>query len=187
MKTLLEFDAVLAECRALFEAKTRDYGTSWRIFRLPSLTDQLYIKACRIRNIESSGTQMVEEGVRPEFMGLINYSIMALIQLELGIPPVVSTDTPVNMDLQVALEQFDHQAAANRFLLSNKNHDYGEAWREMRPSSLTDMILVKLLRIKQIEDNGGKTEVSEGVEGGFRDIINYAVFALIQHDAHSNL
>jgi hypothetical protein len=182
MKTLLEFDAVLAECRDLFEAKTRDYGTSWRIFRLPSLTDQLYIKACRIRNIESSGTHKVEEGVRPEFIGLINYSIMALIQLEMGVPAGAALENPVNMPLHLALEQFDLHAAANRALLANKNHDYGEAWREMRPSSLTDMILVKLMRIKQIEDNNGQAMVSEGVEGGYRDIINYAVFALIRHD-----
>jgi hypothetical protein len=184
MKTLQEFDAVLAECRALFEAKTRDYGTSWRIFRLPSLTDQLYIKACRIRHIETSGIHKVEEGARPEFIGLINYSIMALIQLELGVPSEDSLDAPVNMPLEDSLAAFDRQVAINKDLLAFKNHDYGEAWREMRPSSLTDMILVKLLRNKQIENNGGKATVSEGVEGGYRDIINYAVFALIQHDQH---
>lgn len=185
MKTLLEYDAILAECRDLFEAKTRDYGTSWRINRLPSFTDQLYIKACRIRNIESSGTHKVEEGVRPEFIGLINYSIMTLIQVDLGVPSEDFLDSPSNLALQDTLHQFDLQVAANRSLLANKNHDYGEAWREMRPSSLTDMILVKLLRIKQIEDNGGQAMVSEGVEGGYRDIINYAVFALIRHDEQS--
>ncbi len=184
MKTLLEFDAVLAECRSLFKAKTRDYGTSWRIFRLPSLTDQLYIKACRIRNIESSGIHKVEEGVRPELIGLINYSIMALIQLEMGVPAGASLDKPEIMPLHQALKHFDRHTAANRALLANKNHDYGEAWREMRPSSLTDMIMVKLMRIKQIEDNDGQALVSEGVEGGYRDIINYAVFALIRNDGH---
>jgi len=184
MKTLQEYDAILAECRDLFEAKTRDYGTSWRIFRLSSLTDQLYIKACRIRNIETSGIHKVEEGVRPEFIGLINYSIMALIQLEWGVPSEDSLENPVNMPPEDSLLEFDRQVSINKSLLANKNHDYGEAWRDMRPASLTDMILVKLLRIKQIEDNGGKATVSEGAEGGYRDIINYAVFALIQHDQH---
>jgi hypothetical protein len=176
MQTLIEYDRVLLECRALFEAKTRDYGTSWRVFRLPSLTDQLYIKACRIRNIEQNGFHLVHEGVRPEWQALINYAIMALIQKELG---ECAEDS---LSLDQALAHFDEQAALNRQLLANKNHDYGEAWRAMRTTSLTDMVLVKLLRIKQIEGNRGEALVSEGVEGGYRDILNYAVFALIRLD-----
>ncbi|NBW32714.1 MAG: DUF1599 domain-containing protein [Cytophagia bacterium] len=180
MQTLNAFDNVLLECRSLFEAKTRDYGTSWRVFRLPSLTDQLYIKACRIRNIEQKGYHRVSEGVRPEWMALVNYAIMALIQLELG----ECSEEPLSIER--ALGYYDQQVTINRDLLANKNHDYGEAWREMRPTSLTDMVLVKLLRIKQIESNRGQAEVSEGVEGGYRDILNYAVFALIRQDGESN-
>ena len=176
MQTLTAFDNVLLECRSLFEAKTRDYGTSWRVLRLPSLTDQLYIKACRIRNIEQKGYHRVSEGVRPEWVAMINYAIMALIQLELG------ECSEEALSLDKALGYYDQQVAHNRDLLANKNHDYGEAWREMRPTSLTDMVLVKLLRIKQIESNRGQAEVSEGVEGGYRDILNYAVFALIRLD-----
>jgi len=176
MQTLIEFDRVILECRALFEAKTRDYGTSWRVFRLPSLTDQLYIKACRIRNIEQNGFHLVAEGVRPEWQALINYAIMALIQQELG---ECAEDS---CSLEQAITHFDQQVARNRQLLANKNHDYGEAWRAMRTTSLTDMVLVKLLRIKQIEENRGEALVSEGVEGGYRDILNYAVFAIIRLD-----
>jgi hypothetical protein len=173
-QTLLQFDTVLSECRAVFAAKTLDYGTSWRVFRMPSLTDQMYIKACRIRNLEQNEVRRVDEGIRPELVGLINYALMSLIQMELGEAGEEA------LPLEEALRLYDRHAGLNRILLSDKNHDYGEAWREMRRSSLTDMILVKLLRIKQIEDNHGLAKVSEGVEGGYRDILNYAAFALIR-------
>ena len=173
-QTAAAFDQIMAQCRELFEKKTRDYGTAWRILRTPSLTDQIYIKAARIRSIEEKGTQKVADDVRSEYVGMINYCIMALIQLELP------AQAPTELSLADALAAYDKQRALTRALLLDKNHDYGEAWREMRLSSLTDLILMKLLRIKQIEDNAGRTLVSEGVDAGYRDIINYSVFALIK-------
>lgn len=152
----------------------KDYGFAWRILRTPSLTDQIYIKANRIRSIESKGESKVNEGNVPEFIGIINYSIMALVQLELG---VAEED---DMDEQRGMELYDKYSGEAKRLMLDKNHDYDEAWRNMRISSLTDIILMKLLRVKQIEDNDGMTIVSEGLDANYFDIINYAVFALIQ-------
>lgn len=150
-----------------------DYGAAWRILRLPSLTDQIFIKAQRIRSLQEQGERKIDEGEQAEFIGIVNYAIMALIQLTRGV-----AEQP-DLDPSEALELYDSQVAATKALMEDKNHDYGEAWREMRISSLTDLILQKLLRVKQIEANRGRTEVSEGVEANYQDIINYAVFALI--------
>lgn len=173
-RTLEQFDHILVKCRDLFEKKNRDYGTSWRILRPSSLTDQVFIKARRIRSIEEKGLQKVEDSVESDYIGLINYSLMALIQLELP------EEAPVELPPEEALRLYDEKVAHARALLAAKNHDYGEAWRDMRISSMTDLILMKLLRIKQIEDNAGKTVVSEGLEANYQDIINYAIFALIK-------
>ena len=151
----------------------KDYGSAWRILRLPSLTDQIFIKAQRIRSIENKGVQKIEEGIASEFIGILNYSIIALVQLKYGV--VYQAD----MNLDQAMEVYMYFANEAKDLMEAKNHDYGEAWREMRVSSLTDLILQKLLRIKQIEDNHGKTLVSEGIDANYFDIVNYAVFALI--------
>ena len=161
----------VAECRALFEKKTRDYGTSWRIMRLPSLTDQIFIKANRIRSLQESGENRVGDDVRGEFVAMVNYAVMALIQLTLE-----SDDLDLELDDAMAL--YDHETKRILDLMMDKNHDYGEAWRQMRVESMVDLILMKLLRIKQIEDNHGKTLVSEGVEGGYMDIVNYSLFCL---------
>lgn len=173
-QTSLQFDEVVARCRSLFEAKTKDYGTAWRILRLPSLTDQLFIKARRIRNLEEVDQRRVDEGVEPEYIGLINYSLMALIQLEL------EENAPIELPPGQALEYYDEQLARVKALLERKNHDYGEAWRDMRIHSMTDLILMKILRIKQIEENQGRTIASEGLEAHYMDIVIYAVFALIK-------
>jgi len=173
-KTAQEFENVVTLCRDVFTKKMKDYGFAWRILRTPSLTDQIYIKANRIRSIESKGISKVGEGNIPEFIGIINYSVMALIQLDLG---VAEED---DMDEKKGLELYNKYVYAARDLMFNKNHDYDEAWRNMRVSSLTDIILMKLLRVKQIEDNEGMTLVSEGRDANYCDIINYAVFALIQ-------
>ena len=163
----------MAYCRALFAKKNKDYGSSWRIMRLPSITDQIYIKAQRIRTIQDKGSQKVEDGITEEFVGIINYCVMALIQIDLQ---GANTELPV----EKLTNLYDHQVDKVQQLLFNKNHDYGEAWREMRVSSMTDIILMKLLRIKQIEDNQGVTLVSEGIRAGYQDMINYAVFCLIK-------
>ncbi len=173
-QTLHEYDQVIAGCKALFLKKHQDYGSSWRILRPASITDQLYIKAKRIRSIEEKGVQQVEDGVDGEFMGLINYSIIALIQLEM------EESDPLELTAEEVEKRYDDKVAAVRTLMIQKNHDYGEVWREMRVSSMTDLILTKLLRIKQIEDNKGATLVSEGVGPNYMDIINYAIFALIK-------
>ena len=175
-KTFQQFDTVLESCRKVFIAKMRDYGTAWRILRTSSITDQIYIKASRIRSIEEKGENKVDEGIRPEFIGMINYSVMALIQLELG------AAEEAHMDADVVGSMYDAYVASARSLMSDKNHDYGEAWRQMRISSLTDIILMKLLRIKQIEDNNGLTLISEGLDANYLDIINYSAFALIMLD-----
>ncbi len=172
--TLQQFDAITAKCRNVFINKTHDYGTSWRILRLSSLTDQLYIKAWRIRSIEEKGVQQVSDSVSDEYLGLVNYSIIALIQESLP------EDTPLELPLETVTALYDKQLAETRRLLQQKNHDYGEVWREMRVSSMTDLILSKLLRIRQIEDKLGETIASEGVDANYRDIINYAIFALIK-------
>ena len=168
-----EYDAIVATCQSLFEKKMKDYGSAWRILRLPSLTDQIYIKAKRIREIQELENTKVDEGQESEFIGIINYAVMALIQMELGVAsePDLSPKEAVNL--------YKKHIAKTKELMQNKNHDYGEAWREMRVSSLTDLILQKLLRVKQIEDNKGKTLVSEGIDANYQDMINYAIFALI--------
>jgi hypothetical protein len=171
--TSTQFDQVISACRRVYVEKMKDYGTAWRILRPSSLTDQIYIKAERIRSIDRKGNQRIDEGIEPEFIGIVNYSIMALIQLQPGEAP----DLPLPVDK--AVDYYDRYAGKAKELMMDKNHDYSEAWRNMRISSFTDIILMKLLRIKQIEDNQGKTQVSEGVDSNYYDIINYAVFALI--------
>lgn len=171
--TSKEYDTVIATCRALFINKMKDYGCAWRILRLPSLTDQIYIKAQRIRSLQENEVRKIDEDETGEFIGIINYSIMALIQLELGV-----VDQP-DLSVEKATELYDAKVKLTKDLMEDKNHDYGEAWREMRVSSLTDLILQKLLRVKQIEDNKGKTLVSEGIDANYQDMINYSVFALI--------
>jgi hypothetical protein len=171
--TSQQYDSVIAICRSLFINKMKDYGSAWRILRLPSLTDQIFIKAQRIRSLQENKIRKVDEDEAGEFIGIINYSVMALIQLELGV-----VEQP-DLKVEEATEFFDKKIALTKQLMEDKNHDYGEAWREMRVSSLTDLILQKLLRVKQIEDNKGKTLVSEGIDANYQDMINYAVFALI--------
>jgi len=171
--TSKQYDEVVTTCRELFVNKMSDYGSAWRILRLPSLTDQIFIKAQRIRGLQQNDVQKVDEGEVSEFIGIINYCIMALIQLEKGV-----VEQP-DLSLKEATKLYDEQVAITKQLMQDKNHDYGEAWRDMRVSSLTDLILQKLLRVKQIEDNSGKTIVSEGIDANYQDMINYAIFALI--------
>jgi len=172
-QTSEQYDAVIKICRDLFQKKMIDYGSAWRILRLPSLTDQIFIKAQRIRGLQENEVRKVDEDERSEFIGIINYSIMALIQLQKGV-----VDQPDLSDKQ-ALILYDEHTKKTKSLMEDKNHDYGEAWRDMRVSSLTDLILQKLLRVKQIEDNQGKTLVSEGIDANYQDMVNYAVFAMI--------
>jgi hypothetical protein len=171
--TTKQYKEIIAKCQEIFEKKTRDYGTAWRILRLPSITDQIYIKAQRIRSIQEKGIQKVDEGAISEFIGIINYCLIALVQMKL--------EGNDNMDISYdeLNPLYDQALQETMSLLENKNHDYDEAWREMRVSSITDIILMKLLRVKQIEDNSGKTLISEGVDANYHDMINYAVFALI--------
>lgn len=173
--TSLEYDNIIKTCRNLFENKLSDYGASWRILRLSSLTDQIFIKANRIRSIQESGVSLVDEGILSEFIGMINYGIIALIQIKLSSEPVDKELTK-----ERALELYDKYVAQTKSLMERKNHDYSEAWRQMRVSSITDLILMKILRLKQIEDNHGKTLVSEGIEANYADIVNYSVFASIK-------
>lgn len=168
-----QYDSVIGTCRTLFINKMTDYGSAWRILRLPSLTDQIFIKAQRIRSLQENDVRKVDEDETGEFIGIINYSIMALVQLELGV-----ADQP-DLNVEKATDLYDAKVALTKELMEAKNHDYGEAWREMRVSSLTDLILQKLLRVKQIEDNKGKTLVSEGIDANYQDMLNYSVFALI--------
>lgn len=172
--TLAEYKEVISICKALFEKKARDYGTSWRILRLPSITDQIFIKAQRIRSLQEKGVQKIDDDIRDEFIGIINYCIIALIQIKLR--DSEELELPTEKVVAIYQEAADH----THELLSNKNHDYDEAWRDMRISSITDIILMKLYRVKQIEDNQGKTLVSEGVDANYMDMINYAVFCLIK-------
>lgn len=171
--TSKQYDAVIDTCKNLFVKKMSDYGSAWRILRLPSLTDQIFIKAQRIRGLQQNDVQKVDEGQESEFIGIINYCIMALIQLEKGV-----VEQP-DMTTEEATELYEKHVAITKKLMEDKNHDYGEAWRDMRVSSLTDLILQKLLRVKQIEDNKGKTLVSEGIDANYQDMVNYAVFAMI--------
>ena len=173
MNTLDQYNSVIDRCRSLFIKKMKDYGSAWRILRLPSLTDQLYIKAQRIRGLQENKEHKIDEDETAEFIGIINYALMALIQIEKGIA------AQPDLNLEEAIALYDQKVTEARSLMEAKNHDYGEAWRDMRVSSLTDLILQKLLRVKQIEDNQGKTLVSEGVEANYQDMVNYAVFALI--------
>ncbi len=177
-KTLNQFDSAVDVCRNIFEKKMKDYGTAWRLLRLPSITDQIYIKAQRIRGIETVGVTKIEESNRAEYIGIINYSVMALIQIELGVPDILLDNLDMSPEQTMLL--YNKYIELSKQLMQNKNHDYGEAWRNMRISSLTDLVLMKLMRIKQIEDNQGKTLISEGIDANYYDIINYSVFALIK-------
>lgn len=172
--TTAEYQQVIAQCRDIFDKKMKDYGAAWRIMRTESLTDQIFIKANRIRSIQRKKEHLVNEGVEPEFIGIINYSAMAIIQLRLGVvdQPDLNSEKASKLHEQVLNDAFE--------LMSKKNHDYDEAWRSMRVSSMTDMILMKLLRVKEIEDNNGKTIISEGLDANYFDMINYAVFCMIQ-------
>ncbi|PKV52610.1 uncharacterized protein DUF1599 [Aquimarina sp. MAR_2010_214] len=171
--TSTQYDIIIGNCRDLFSQKMIDYGSAWRILRLPSLTDQIFIKAQRIRSLQENEVRKVNEGEVSEFIGIINYCLMALIQLEKGV-----AEQP-DLSPEEAVILYDKHIGITKELMMNKNHDYGEAWRDLRVSSLTDLIIQKLLRVKQIEDNKGKTLVSEGIDANYQDMINYAVFAMI--------
>ena len=173
-QTEIEYRQVISFCKALFDKKNKDYGTSWRILRLPSLTDQIFIKAQRIRSIQEKGQQKIQDGIEGEFIGIINYCIIALIQKSL------ENSQQQEFSAEEIGTFYDQQVDATLELLLNKNHDYGEAWRDMRIESMTDLILMKIFRTKQIEDNLGVTLVSEGVEANYQDMLNYAVFCLIK-------
>ncbi|MBC8985960.1 DUF1599 domain-containing protein [Pedobacter sp. N36a] len=172
--TSQEFDSVIAVCKSLFIKKTKDYGTAWRILRPSSITDQIFIKAQRIRTLEDKKVSMVDEGVIPEYIGIINYCVMGMLQLEL------TENDPYDLDPASVEQLYDEKVTLTKDLMFAKNHDYGEAWRDMRVSSLTDLILMKILRVKQIEDNSGKTLASEGIDANYQDMLNYSVFALIK-------
>jgi hypothetical protein len=177
-QTSNEYKEVIARCKELFRKKTIDYGTAWRVLRLPSLTDQIFIKAQRVRSIQEKGNQKVNDPIVDEFVGIINYCLIALIQISLA------DDERMEIPFDELEPLYDHWTAATKGLLENKNHDYGEAWRDMRVSSMTDIVLMKLFRVKQIEDNQGNTLVSEGIEANYQDMINYAVFCLIKLGYH---
>lgn len=172
--TATEFDDVIAVCRSLFLKKTKDYGTAWRILRPSSITDQIFIKAQRIRTLEEKKVSMVGEGITSEYIGIINYCVIAMMQLEL------TENDPIELPFDVVQSVFDAKVSETKDLMFAKNHDYGEAWRDMRISSLTDLILMKIFRVKQIEDNDGQTLASEGVSANYQDMLNYSVFALIK-------
>ncbi len=174
MNTEKQFEEALADCRTLFEKKLHDYGASWRILRATALTDQLFIKAKRIRSLEIKKVSMVGEGILPEFIALVNYGIVGLIQLQKGFADYV------DIDVEEAMELYDKNAREALELMLRKNHDYDEAWRSMRVSSYTDFILTKIQRVKEIEDLQGETLVSEGIDANYMDIINYAVFGVIK-------
>lgn len=174
-QTITEYDSIIKKCEDIFAKKMKDYGSAWRILRISSLTDQIFIKAQRIRSIEQKGKQKIQEGVAGEFVGIVNYAIVGLIQLDLGVSELAE-----EMDYNEVMNIFSKHANVAKELMIAKNHDYGEAWRDMRVSSLTDLILQKILRVKQIEDNHGVTLISEGVDANYLDMLNYAVFALIK-------
>ncbi|MEO6884206.1 MAG: DUF1599 domain-containing protein [Bacteroidia bacterium] len=175
--TSIQFDAAIKQCKDIFIKKMKDYGSAWRILRPSSLTDQIFIKAQRIRSIEDKGTQKVGDDIKSEYIGIVNYCVIALIQLDL------LNDERMELSAEEISPLYDKYAFAAKNLMENKNHDYGEAWRDMRTSSLTDLILMKLLRVKQIEDNKGATLISEGIDANYYDMINYAIFALIKISA----
>lgn len=172
--TSTQFDAIISHCRDLFLKKTKDYGTSWRIMRLPSITDQVFIKAQRIRTLEEKKVSKVGEGVVEEYIGIVNYCVIGIIQLELD------AGAPEKLPFEEVGKRYNEVVLETKNLMFAKNHDYGEAWREMRISSLTDLILMKIFRVKQIEDNEGQTVASEGIKANYQDMLNYAVFALIR-------
>ena len=172
--TSKEYNDVIAVCKSLFLKKTKDYGTAWRILRSASITDQIFIKAQRIRTLEEKKVSKVGEDITSEYIGIVNYCVIAMLQLEL------TENDPNEMDVQLVENLFDQRVNETKELMFAKNHDYGEAWRDMRISSLTDLILMKILRVKQIEDNLGQTVVSEGVKANYQDMLNYSVFALIK-------
>jgi hypothetical protein len=174
-QTIAEYDSIIKKCEDIFAKKMKDYGSAWRILRISSLTDQIFIKAQRIRSIEQKGEQKIQEGVANEFVGIVNYAIVGLIQLDLGVSELAE-----EMDYNEVMNIFSKHANVAKELMIAKNHDYGEAWRDMRVSSLTDLILQKILRVKQIEDNHGVTLISEGVDANYLDMLNYAIFALIK-------
>jgi hypothetical protein len=169
-----EYNEVIKGCKEVFVKKTKDYGTAWRILRLPSITDQIFIKAQRIRSIQEKGQQKVDDDIRSEFIGIINYCIIGMIQIEL------SDNQEENIPIDQLVSLYDEAVDGTLRLLEDKNHDYDEAWREMRISSITDIILMKILRVKQIEDNKGKTLISEGIKANYQDMMNYSVFCLIK-------
>lgn len=173
-QTATEYKEVINLCKDIFINKTKDYGTAWRILRLPSITDQIFIKAQRIRSIQEKGTQKIDEDIKSEFIGIINYSVIALMQIQM------EGSQEMEVPADKVEEMYTQEIDTTFELLMNKNHDYGEAWRDMRVSSITDIILMKIFRVKQIEDNQGKTVISEGVDANYRDMINYAVFCLIK-------
>ena len=173
-KTISEYKEVIRACKEVFEKKTRDYGTAWRILRLPSITDQIMIKAQRIRSIQEKGVQKIDDGIPNEFLGIVNYCVIAIMQMEL------SGSAATEMTFEEIEPHYDRVVNETVALHEDKNHDYGEAWREMRISSMTDIILMKIMRVKQIEDNNGITLISEGVKANYQDMMNYAVFCLIK-------
>jgi hypothetical protein len=172
-KTNQQYDTAIKNCEEIFIKKTKDYGTSWRVYRTISVVDQIYIKAKRIRNIQEKKLQKIDDDLISEFKGIVNYGIIGLIQLDL------QHDETEDMDVDIVRKMYDEKIAIAKQLMEDKNHDYGEAWREMSQESFADLILAKVLRIKQIVNNEGKTLVSEGIDANLYDIINYAVFALI--------
>ncbi len=176
--TIQQYNLAIDKCKDIFKKKTTDYGTAWRILRTSSLTDQIFIKANRIRTIQQTGESKINEGVEDEFIGIINYCVMALIQLQL------KNDQRLELDSKETMLLYLSFVGKARDLMEQKNHDYGEAWRDMRVSSLTDLILMKILRVKQIENNSGKTLISEGIDANYYDMLNYAVFALIHLNNH---
>ncbi|MEM1219609.1 MAG: DUF1599 domain-containing protein [Bacteroidota bacterium] len=173
-KTLAQYDTAISKCRSIFAKKTVDYGTAWRILRPASLTDQIFIKARRIRSLEEGKEQMVDDNIESEYIGIVNYCVLAILQLQLP------ASAPLELKADQVLGEYDREIESTRSLMIAKNSDYGEVWRDMRISSLTDLILMKLLRVKQIEDNQGQTLISEGLDANYRDMINYAIFALIK-------
>ena len=173
--TIHEYDSIIKKCEDIFIKKMKDYGTAWRILRISSLTDQIFIKAQRIRSVEQKGVQKIDEDVVSEFIGIVNYAIIGLIQLDLGV-----SESDDDLEHDFVIKVFNKHANIAKNLMKNKNHDYGEAWRDMRVSSLTDLILQKIFRVKQIEDNKGNTLISEGIDANYLDMLNYAVFALIK-------
>jgi hypothetical protein len=172
--TSQQYDAAISQCKDIFLKKMKDYGTAWRNLRLTSLTDQIFIKAQRIKSIEEKGTQKINDDIKGEYIGIINYCLIGLIQIDL------ENDTRIDLPYEEVAVLYEKNINKTKQLMLDKNHDYGEAWRDMRISSLTDLILMKIFRVKQIEDNKGKTIISEGIDANYMDMINYSVFALIK-------